>query len=233
MGHTATDALKESAAEAAASLVSDGMIVGLGTGSTATFAVNALGRRVREGLRIIGIPTSERTARQAVDLGIPVSSLAEHDHVDMTIDGADEVEIGTLNLIKGHGGALLREKIVASATERLVIVVDDSKLVERLGSRFAVPLEVVPFGWQATAKRVRGLGAHAAIRLNADGSPFLTDGGHYILDCAFGPIEAADALERELSETVGVVEDGLFLGMTDRVVVGGASGVRTLTRSRL
>src|SRR5579884_3376422 len=150
----ATDAFKTAAAEAAVQLVDDGMIVGLGSGSTATFAVNALGRRVREGLRITAGPTSEATAQLARQLGIPVSSLAEHDHVDMTIDGAEEVEIGTLNLIKGHGGALLREKIVASATERLVIVVDDSKLVERLGSRFAVPLEVVPFGWQATAKRV-------------------------------------------------------------------------------
>ena len=233
MGFASTDALKEAAAEAAVSLVCDGMIVGLGTGSTAAFAVNAIGRRVRDGLRIVGIPTSENTARQARELGIPVSSLAEHDHVDMTIDGADEVELGTLNLIKGHGGALLREKIVASATESLVIVVDDTKLVERLGSRFAVPLEVIPFGWQATARRVRGLGAAAEIRLNADGRPFLTDGGHYILDCVFGPIAAPAALERELSCIVGVVEDGLFLGMTARVIVGGADGVRTLTRSLL
>ena len=224
------DALKAAAAEAAAALVQDGMIVGLGSGSTAAFAVDALGRRVGGGLRIVGIPTSETTARQARELGIPVSSLAEHDHIDLTIDGADEVEAGTLNLIKGHGGALLREKIVASASRRLIIVVDPSKLVEKLGSRFAVPLEVVPFGWQVAAKRLRALGALPAIRLTADKSPFITDGGHYILDCAFGPIAAPDKLEQQLSEIVGVVEDGLFLGMTSMVIVGDETGVRIIEK---
>jgi ribose 5-phosphate isomerase A len=231
MGSAAvTDALKAVAAEAAAALVEDGMIVGLGSGSTARFAVTALGGRVREGLRIVGIPTSEATALLAREVGIPVSSLAAHDHVDITIDGADEVEIGTLNLIKGHGGALLREKIVASATGRLVIVVDETKIVPRLGTRFAVPLEVVPFGWQATAKALRGLGAVPALRTVNDDTPFITDGGHYILDCAFGPIEDPESLEHRLRCTVGVVEDGLFLGMTWRVIVGGAAGVRTIER---
>jgi ribose 5-phosphate isomerase A len=224
------DALKAAAADAAAALVQDGMIVGLGSGSTAAFAVEALGRRVREGLTIAGIPTSESTARQARALGIPVSSLGEHDHIDITIDGADEVEEGTLNLIKGHGGALLREKIVASATRNLVIVVDASKLVPRLGSRVAVPLEVVPFGWQMAASRLRGLGAVPKIRLTADETPFITDGGHYILDCEFGPIQDPDKLERQLSNLIGVVEDGLFLGMTSTVIIGGEDGVQVIDR---
>jgi len=227
----AADALKAAAAQSAVSLVEDGMIVGLGSGSTAAFAVEALGRRVRAGLRIIGVPTSEATAQQAREAGILVSSLAEHDHVDITIDGADEVETGTLNLIKGHGGALLREKIVACATERLVIIVDESKMVQRLGSHFAVPLEVVPFGWQATAKALRRLGASPTLRTRPGGAPFVTDGGHYILDGGFGPIDDAPLLEQKLSNIVGVVEDGLFLGMTWRVIVGGASGVQTMSRA--
>ncbi|HZU26999.1 MAG TPA: ribose-5-phosphate isomerase RpiA [Bryobacteraceae bacterium] len=232
-GAPATDAFKTAAAEAAVQLVDDGMIVGLGSGSTATFAVNALGRRVREGLRITGIPTSEATAQLARQVGIPVSSLACHDHVDMTIDGADEVEADTLNLIKGHGGALLREKIVASASKKLVIVVDESKIVSRLGSHFAVPLEVVPFGWQATAKALRRLGASPALRTLPGADPFITDGGHYILDCNFGPISDPALLEEQLSMTIGVVEDGLFLGMTWRVFVGGEAGVRTMTPAAL
>ena len=224
------DALKAAAGQAAAALVQDGMIVGLGSGTTAAFAVDALGRRVHGGLRIVGIPTSETTARQARELGIPVSSLAEHDHIDLTIDGADEVESGTLNLIKGHGGALLREKIVASASRRLIIVVDPSKLVTKLGSRMAVPLEVVPFGWQVAAARLRALGTSPQLRLGADKSPFITDGGHYILDCAFGPINAPATLEQSLSQMIGVVEDGLFLGMTSTVIVGDEDGVRTIEK---
>lgn len=224
------DTLKAAAADAAAALVEDGMIVGLGSGSTAAFAVEAIGRRVREGLRIAGIPTSESTARQARALGIPISSFDEQDHIDVTIDGADEVERGTLNLIKGHGGALLREKIVASATRKLIIVVDPSKLVEKLGSRVAVPLEVIPFGWQVTSARLRALGAAPELRSTPNGGPFITDGGHYILDCAFGPIEVPGRLEQQLSGVVGVVEDGLFLGMTSLVVIGTEEGVRTLQR---
>src|SRR5438552_4616747 len=196
------------------------MIVGLGTGSTATLAVEAIGRRVSQGLRIIGIPTSEATAQLARELGIPVSTLGEHAQIDVTIDGADEVELCTLNLIKGHGGALLREKIVASASARLVIVVDESKLVDRLAVHDPIPVEVVPFGWQATAKRLRRLGAEPSLRRAPDGQVFLTDGGHYILDCRFAGIDAAE-LERELDSVVGLVEHGLFIGMTAEVIVGG------------
>src|SRR5580658_9830357 len=186
--------LKAAAAESAAAQVMDGMIIGLGSGSTAALAVSALGRRVREGLRIVGIPTSESTAAQARALRIPLTSLAEVTQIDMTIDGADEVEEGSLNLIKGLGGALLREKIIASATRRFVIVVDDRKLVTHLGARGPVPVEVVPFGWQATARELLDLGAKPVLRRNPDGDPFISDGGHNILDCAFGSIASPDSL---------------------------------------
>ena len=223
--------LKKAAADWAAALIEDGMVVGLGTGSTASLILEPLAERIRQGLRMVGIPTSERTAEQARALGIPLSTLADHPRVDLTIDGADEVELGTLNLIKGRGGALLREKIVASASARLVIVADESKLVERLG-RGVVPVEVVPFEWQSTARRIESLGASPALRLRPDGGAFVTEGGHYILDCAIGPISSAGSLERELNAVVGVVEHGLFLGFADQVIVGGAGGVEVLARSR-
>ncbi len=157
---------KQAAAEAAARLVENGMIVGLGTGSTAKLAVEALGKRVRDGLKIVGIPTSEYTARQARELGIRISSLAEYAEIDLTIDGADEIQLGTLDLIKGHGGALLREKMVASSSRRLIIIADETKLVEQLGTRFAVPVEVVQFGWQAADRKAAEAGRayHAAPR---------------------------------------------------------------------
>ena len=162
------------------------MIVGLGTGSTARFAIEALIRRVRDGLRIRAIPTSERSAAQARAGGIPLTTFAEHRRIDVTIDGADEIQIGTLNLIKGLGGALLREKIVAAASERLVIVADGRKLVERLGGTAPVPVEVVPFGWETTADRLRRLGTEPQPRRDAAGQLFCTDGGNRILDCRFG-----------------------------------------------
>jgi ribose 5-phosphate isomerase A len=220
--------LKLAAAESAAAQVANGMIVGLGTGSTAALAVEVLGRRVREGLNIIGIPTSERTAAQARALGIPLTSLGEKPEIDVTIDGADEVEEVTLNLIKGHGGALLREKIVASASKRLVIVIDNSKLVSYLGSRGAIPVEVVPFGWQTTARRLSDLGARTLLRRTPDGEPFLSDGGHYILDCEFNPIVNAVLLARELDHVVGLVEHGLFIGLTSEVRMAEPGGARVL-----
>jgi ribose 5-phosphate isomerase A len=221
---------KEAAAESAAELVQSGMVVGLGSGSTSALAVAAIGRRVKNGLRIIGIPTSEQTAGQARELGIPLSSLGEHAQIDLTIDGADEVELGTLNLIKGRGGALLREKIVASATVQLVIIVDETKLVRQLGAHERVPVEVVPFGWQATAARVRKLGSDPNLRLRPDGQTYTTDGGHYILDCRFGPIQSPASLQSQLDAIVGLVEHGLFVGLTSQVVVGGPAGIRTLSR---
>jgi len=222
------DQFKKIAAEAAVTQVRDGMIVGLGTGSTAAYAVDALGKLVQKGLRITGIPTSEQTARQAHALGIPLTTLGDQTQVDLTIDGADEVERGSLNLIKGRGGALLREKIVASASTRLVIIVDETKLVERLGSLSAVPVEVVPFGWQLAAQKLRAAGAAVSVRRGTEDRLFLTDGGHYILDCTFGPIAAPASLDRELNGIVGVVEHGLFLGMTSEVIVGGRDGVKAL-----
>ena len=223
------DAQKRAAAESAAALVENGMVVGLGTGSTAAFAVSALAQRVREGLRIVGIPTSERTAAQARELGIPLTTWAEHAEIDMTIDGADEIELGTLHLIKGHGGALLREKIVATASKRLVIIADETKLVERLGLRTTIPVEVIPFGWEVTARRLQNAGAKVELRRAEDDQPFISDGGHYILHCAFSPEASAEALAEALDRTVGVVEHGLFLGMTSEARVAATAGVRVFT----
>jgi len=224
------DQLKSAAAESAAMRVADGMIVGLGSGSTAALAVSAIGRRVRDGLRITGVQTSEATAAQAKALGIALTTLAEVSSIDMTIDGADEVEQGSLDLIKGLGGALLREKLVATATKALIIVVDSSKLVTHLGAHDPIPVEVVPFGWETTAGRLAGLGAAPVLRRNAKGEIFVTDGGHYILDCRFQSIASAEALASELDHVVGVVERGLFIGMTAEVHVAGAQGVRVLKR---
>jgi ribose 5-phosphate isomerase A len=221
------DEWKRVAAQAAARQLSDGMIIGLGSGSTAQFAVDAIGQRVKEGLQIIGVSTSEKTADQARALGIPLSTLAEHPRLDLTIDGADEVEVGNLNLIKGGGGNLLREKIVAAASKRLMIVVDRTKVVQRLGAH-PLPIEVVPFGWQSTEQRLSHLHAEPVLRTNADGSPYITDGGHYILDCAFGSIPSPSELATKLDEIVGVVEHGLFIGMTSQVLVAGPEGVQTL-----
>ena len=220
--------LKQAAADEAARRLENGMIVGLGSGSTATLAVKAIGKRVAQGLRITGIPTSEQTAKLAREMKIPLSELSKHERIDVTIDGADEVELGTLNLIKGRGGALLREKIIASASSRLIIVVDETKLVDRLPFRDAIPVEVVRFAWQTTAKRLWKLGGNPVPRLTSEEQFYVTDEGHYILDCAFGTTRPAAILERELNNVVGVVEHGLFLGMTSEVIVGGAEGVKTL-----
>jgi len=227
MDHTdPLEKLKQAAAEVAVGLVEDGMIVGLGTGTTAKLAVEALGKRVQEGLHIVGIPTSEATARQARGVGIRVSSFAEYAEADMTIDGADEIQRGTLNLIKGHGGALLREKVVASASRRLVIIADETKLVDQLGTHFALPVEVVPFGWQACERKLQKLGAHTQLRPGPDEKPFVTDGGNFIMDCTFSPITDPAGLDQELNSLVGVVEHGLFLKMATRAVVAGQDGVK-------
>jgi ribose 5-phosphate isomerase A len=225
------DQRKKEAGEAAAQLVQDGMVVGLGTGSTAAFAVAALGRRVKQdGLRIVGIPTSERTTEQANSLGIPLTTFAEHTQIDLTIDGADEVLPGSLYLIKGHGGALLREKIVAAASKRMAVVADDTKIVGRLGQLVAVPVEVVPFGWQVTAKRLRELGGNPSMRVGTDQKPFITDGGHYILNCAFGPMEDPKEIAHHLDHVVGLVEHGLFLKYASEAVIAGRDGVQVLKK---
>lgn len=224
------DKLKRSAAKAAASQLQNGMIVGLGSGSTATLAVAEIGERVREGLQIIGIPTSEKTAAQARDLGIALSTLGEHVQIDVAIDGADEVELDTLNLIKGGGGNQLREKIVANASARFIVIVDETKVVRQLGDHAKVPVEVAQFGWQATARNLAKLGGNPTLRLRSDNERFITDGGNYILDCAFGPIPSPAALERELNDVVGVVEHGLFIGMASKALVGAPGGIKTLDR---
>jgi ribose 5-phosphate isomerase A len=225
------DAQKRAAAETAAAMVGDGMVVGLGTGSTAYFAIEALIRRTREGLRILAIPTSERSAAQARAGGIPLASFAEYRRIDITIDGADEIEVSSLNLIKGMGGALLREKIVAASSDRLVIVADRCKLVERLGTTVPVPVEVVPFGWETTADRLRLLGTEPQPRRTTDGGLFCTDGGNRILDCRFGPIADPIALDRAIGQTIGVVETGLFIAIAQLALVADNHGVRELGRA--
>jgi len=209
--------LKRLAAESAVTQVANDMVVGLGTGSTAEFVLQALAARIREGLRITGVPTSERTAARARELGIP---LAVEVATDIAIDGADEVD-PRLNLIKGRGGALLREKIVAVSSARFIVVVDESKLVARLGVGL-LPIEVIQFGWQATARRILQLGGKPQRR------DLVTDNGNYILDCAFGLIESPESLASELDRITGVVEHGLFIGMTAEVHVGRPSGVLKL-----
>jgi len=211
------NSLKRLAAESAVAQVLDGMVVGLGTGSTAEFVLQALAARIREGLRITGVPTSEHAAGRARELGI---SLALDVATDIAIDGADEVD-PQFNLIKGRGGALLREKIVAQSSARFIIVVDESKLVARLGMGL-LPIEVVQFGWQATARRLHEVGGKPQRR------DLITDNGNFILDCAFGPIESAESLARELDRITGVVEHGLFIGLAAEVHVGQSSGVRIL-----
>lgn len=226
--HSPPDELKQAAASAAAAELQSGLVVGLGSGTTAKLVVDAIGLRVKEGLKIIGIPTSERTAEQARGLGIELSTLGDHSQIDVTIDGADEVEFDTLNLIKGGGGNQLREKIVATASSRLIITVDESKLVSHLGDRAKVPVEVAQFGWQATARNLAKLKGTPTLRLQADGKPFVTDGGNYILDCAFGRIGSANELQRELDGVAGVIEHGLFIGMASLVLVGTSEGVKRL-----
>jgi len=222
------DQLKRVAALRAIEEVQDGMVVGLGTGSTAAHVVEGLAARVAAGLRVVGIPTSERTAAQARRLGIPIATFAEHQHLNLTIDGADEVQLGTLDLIKGLGGALLREKIVAAASDRLVIVVDQEKLVERLGEHTRVPVEVAQFGWQATAAALAKLGCVPERRYTVNEQPYVTDGGNFILDCRFGPLADPGTTEQQLAMTVGTVESGLFVGRTSVVVVASMTGVEVL-----
>ncbi len=214
------DRAKKAAAERAVSEVRQGMLVGLGTGSTAAYAIEALAQKVTEGLQIRGVPTSKETERLARKLGLQVTM--EFDTIDVTIDGADEVDVAG-NLIKGGGGALTREKIVAAASDREVIVVDESKLVERLG-RFPLPVEVVRFGWQVARKRLEKLGCEAKLRTTADGRPFVTDNENYIVDCTFGEIAEPDRMQAEINLIPGVVENGLFVSLTSLVVVGSNDG---------
>jgi ribose 5-phosphate isomerase A len=220
--------MKERAASYAAGLVEDGMVLGLGSGSTASLVVRALAHRAKDGLRFEGVPTSEATGNLALSLGLKVCTLEERSRLDLAIDGADEVD-PALNLIKGLGGALLREKVVAWAAARFVIVVDANKVVNRLGDHTAVPVEVVCFGWTLTQAALRTLGARPERRMSGD-KPFLTDGGNYILDCRFDQGADLPSLGPAIKGLTGVVEHGLFLGMTEQVVVGRADTVEVLRR---
>jgi ribose 5-phosphate isomerase A len=211
------DREKQLAAEAAANMVEDGMIVGLGTGSTAAFAIRRLGERVAGGLNIRGLPTSNQSEQLSREVGIPLLDFSETTALDMTLDGADEFD-PALNLIKGGGGALFREKIVAAASSRLIIFADHSKQVECLG-KFPLPLEVNPFGWQAAASKVEALCPRVVLRQGASG-PFVTDNHGYILDCAFGEIPDPPALENQLKSITGIVETGLFIRMAEVVCMG-------------
>jgi len=223
VSESARVAAQRAAGEHAATFVEDGMIVGLGTGSTAAFAIAALAARVARGLRIRAIPTSKASAAQARAGGIPLTTLATHPVIDVTIDGADEVD-PAMNVIKGRGGALLREKIVASATRRQVIIVDETKLVRRLGERMPLPVEIVPFGWKHTAGALASLGLAPTFRRAGTG-PFRTDNGNYIVDCALPSTFTLHDLAAAAKATVGVVEHGFFLGLTHTVVIGTPAGI--------
>ncbi len=219
---------KEAAARASLKFVKDGQIVGVGTGSTAAFFIDLLGQEVKKGLRIQAIPTSDRSGEQAASLGIPLTTFEEHPEIDVTVDGADEVD-EQLRLIKGGGGALLHEKIVGSATKQYVIIVDSSKRVPVLG-KFALPVEVIKFAQPIVAKKIQALGAKVELRRDAKGNPFLTDEHNHILDCRFGEIRNPEALARTLSDMPGIVEHGLFIGMANVVLIANGSQVVELTR---
>ena len=208
---------KKLTGEKATEYIEDGMIIGLGTGSTAYYAIKKVGELVRNGLKIKAVPTSKETAELAAEEGIELVELADVEALDLTIDGADEVD-KNFNLIKGGGGALLREKIVASATEKLIIVVDESKLVEFLGA-FPLPIEITPFSWQYTKRMVEKFSCSSEIR-KEDGKIYQTDNGNYILDCDFAKIEDPIKLTVELNKLPGVVENGIFAEMAEIVVVG-------------
>ncbi|MGE5511206.1 MAG: ribose-5-phosphate isomerase RpiA [Bacteroidota bacterium] len=227
------DDLKRMAAEKAIEFVEPGMKLGLGTGSTAKHFVDLLGARVKAGLDVLCVPTSEATRVQAAGLGIPLTTLDETPALDLTVDGADELD-DELRLIKGGGGALLREKIVASASERMIVIADASKRVAVLGA-FPLPVEVARFGARATRDMIEAVAADAGChgdikqRLRPDGQPFVTDGGNYIFDCAFGRIEEPELLDEALKIVPGVVENGLFIGLADVAIVAASDGVVLLT----
>jgi ribose 5-phosphate isomerase A len=226
------DQLKRAAAERAVALVVDGMRLGLGSGSTAKHFVSRLAERVKAGLNVVGVPTSEATRAQAELEGVPLTTLDETPELDLTVDGADELD-DELRLIKGGGGALLREKIVAAASDRLVIIADMSKRVRTLGT-FALPVEVVRFGYLTTGEHIRnaaesvGLAGEIKLRRGPDGGPFVTDGGNFIYDCAFGAIDDPELLDEALQMLPGVVETGLFIGLADIAFIAGPGGVLRL-----
>jgi ribose 5-phosphate isomerase A len=220
--------LKRKAAERAVAAVEDKMVLGLGSGSTAALMVEALaGRIAAEGLQVAGIPTSEGTAALAKRLGVPLTDFEHNRRIDLTIDGADQIEQGTLNLVKGLGGALLREKIVAEASARMIVIADPTKLVAKLGSATPLPVEIVPFGWPVVLDRLKELRAECVLRRDGD-VPFVTNGGNYVADCRFDAIADAGALQAKLKAITGVVETGLFIGLATQAMIGREEGVEVL-----
>lgn len=222
------DTNKKIVAEKAVEEIKDGMTVGLGSGSTVYWMLQALGERVKDGLEIVGIPTSQKTEKLAKELGIPLADFSSVDGIDLAIDGADEVD-PHLNLLKGGGGSLVREKIVDILAKRLIIIVDETKVVDYLGT-FSLPVEVVPFGWETTSKRIAEYGCLPR-RREQNGEAFISDNGNYILDCDFESIDKPAELHENLKKLVGVVETGLFINMADVVMVGHAGMVDVLTKA--
>ena len=225
---TTMDDLKKQASIAALEAIKDGMIVGLGTGSTATHFIRELGVRVQAGLRVHGIPTSEESRKLAVEVGIPLTTLREHLIIDVTVDGADEVSDG-LDLIKGLGGALVREKVVAHASKKVIIVVDETKLTGRLGVKAPIPIEVVPFALEVARGQLILWGGEAKLR-EKEGNPFLSDNGNYILDWWHGPIDQPWALEKQIKGVTGIVDSGIFANVASQVIAATSSGIRKLQR---
>ena len=216
--------LKRIAAEKATEEIREGMVVGLGTGSTVYYALLKIGVLVRDGLNIIGVPTSSGTEKIATEQGIPLSTLAAHPTIELTIDGADEVD-ARLNLIKGGGAALVREKIIANASRRILIVVDESKMSQVLGTSFALPVEIVQFGWESTKREVDNICEQSEIRGGIQ-NPLITDNGNYILDCHFDGIQEPEKVELQLNNIPGVVENGIFVNRADKVIIGTPDGIR-------
>ena len=223
-----SDDLKRSAALAALDEIRDGMVVGLGSGSTASIFIRELGERVRSGLKVVGIPTSETSRRIAEEVQVPLTTLGQHPRIDVTVDGADEVS-PELDLIKGLGGALVREKIVAHATDRVVIVVDESKLVPVLGTHTGIPVEVIPFAIDVVIDRLNGWGGHGKIR-EKHGERFVSDNHNFIIDWKPGEIREPATLEKQLKGVTGIVDSGLFCNVAQVVIVAGSTGIRRMTR---
>ena len=218
--------MKKLAAEKAVEYIEDGMILGLGTGSTVEYTIRKIGEMIKEGINIKGIPTSMNTKKIAIEENIPLTTLEENPKIDLTIDGADEVD-SNLNLIKGGGGALTREKIVAYHSKRVIIVIDETKVVKALGIDFPLPVEVVKYGWTPTKNKLKEFGCHVELRKIMN-NPYITDNSNYIIDCEFERIEDPEQLEIDIDKIPGVVENGLFIGLVDDVIVGSKQGIKTL-----
>ncbi|MGJ9459617.1 ribose-5-phosphate isomerase RpiA [Oceanobacillus sp. CF4.6] len=221
------DLEKKLAAEASVDFIKDGMVVGLGSGSTVNWMVRKLGEKVKEGFNIKGIPSSKKTERLALEVGVPLTDFASVDRIDIAIDGADEID-RNLNLLKGGGGSLVREKIVDVNADQFIVIVDQSKVVEELGE-FPLPIEVLQFGWEITAKKIAELGGDPVIRIK-DEKRFISDNGNYILDCKFDKISEPEELHEKLKRLTGVVETGIFTNMVDKVIIGRKDEVEVLTK---